>query len=170
MTNRRKGMPQDPPRLVKARPQAPQPPMPEGTLQTALRRALSPSLASPAATMASPTRVMEAQPVSLARQVQDRAASPSPTLRSNTGTETRRTATGVIAHVVVDRGFAFVRDDAADGKWQGMEYFLHRAMIGGEAFNQLEQGMRVQFDAVFSPKGWRAVRVTRIPAQEVSCG
>lgn len=91
------------------------------------------------------------------------AASPCPAIPTSK-VETHRTATGVVVRILPDRGFAFIADAATEGPWAGIEYFLHRSMVGHEGFNALQQGARVRFDAVFSTKGWRAVRVTRLLA------
>lgn len=144
------------PRLVKA-----------GTGQTAMQAALERAQAlggvpTPPEAAATSRSLREATPAS--PQALD--VSSAPATRS-LPTETRRTATGVIVKVAPDRGFAFVRDDAEVGMWAGLEYFVHRAMIGNDAFNALAEGQRVRFDAVMNQKGWRAIRLCRIPAQEL---
>jgi CspA family cold shock protein len=54
------------------------------------------------------------------------------------------------------KGFGFLsRED-------GPDVFVHHSEIRAEGFRTLNEGDRVQFDVVDSPKGPRAANVTRI--------
>jgi cold shock CspA family protein len=141
----------------------PVPPVKLGALQAALETALSASNAletTPAVPGLTPRLDVTTS------NVQDRDASSPPAIPTSPG-ETRRTAIGRISKILPDRGFAFIADEATTAPWAGIEYFLHRSMIGNEAFQALALGQRVRFDAVFSNKGWRALRIFAVPTQEV---
>lgn len=143
------------PRLVKA----------TGTLAQALETALgTPQASQDTTTPSTPAATIPAPAASLQSPAAPAASSPRAIPTSST--ETRRTATGVVVHLLMDRGFGFIKDDATEGKWAGIEYFLHRTMVGTELFNTLASGQRVQFDAVFSSKGWRAIRIVRMPPDQ----
>lgn len=62
-------------------------------------------------------------------------------------------ATGTIARIVQDRGFAFVRSGDKD-------YFMHHSDYDGE-FLSLREKMIVTFTPTETPKGPRATRVER---------
>jgi len=57
---------------------------------------------------------------------------------------------GTIKRLVRDRGFGFIRDDG------GQEWFFHRSAVAQGAFDQLNEGQRVNFDEEPSNKGPRA--------------
>jgi CspA family cold shock protein len=61
---------------------------------------------------------------------------------------------GMIARVIVEKGFGFIRAD------DGQEYFMHRTAIrDGSIFEQLREGQPVIFDATQGDKGLRAENV-----------
>ena len=70
--------------------------------------------------------------------------------------------TGRIKRIEIGRGFAFIRDDRDPDA--PVDYFMHfSVLVGGlQAFNDLNVGDRVEFWAVGSDKGPRAVRVVRL--------
>jgi cold shock protein len=57
---------------------------------------------------------------------------------------------GTIKRLVRDRGFGFIRDDG------GQEFFFHRSAVHDGAFEQLNEGQRVNFEEEPSSKGPRA--------------
>ena len=61
---------------------------------------------------------------------------------------------GMIARVVVEKGFGFIKGD------DDQEYFMHRTAIrDGSIFEQLREGQPVIFDATQGDKGLRAENV-----------
>ena len=54
------------------------------------------------------------------------------------------------------KGFGFLSHEG------GPDVFVHHSEIKGEGFKTLNEGDRVQFDVVDSPKGPRAANVTAI--------
>jgi len=54
------------------------------------------------------------------------------------------------------KGFGFLSHEG------GPDVFVHHSEIKGEGFKTLNEGDRVQFDVVDSPKGPRAANVTTI--------
>ena len=62
-------------------------------------------------------------------------------------------ARGTIAKIVLDRGFGFIRGN--DGK----DVFFHRSGLVGLNFEDLEQGLTVDFEVEKGPKGLRAANV-----------
>ncbi|MSO51658.1 MAG: cold-shock protein [Acidobacterium sp.] len=58
--------------------------------------------------------------------------------------------TGIIARLLIDKGFGFVRDEA------GLEHFFHRSSVQGAVFELLREGQRVDFVIEESQKGPRA--------------
>ena len=70
---------------------------------------------------------------------------------------------GTIAKLVKDRGFGFIRVDG-DRSRGDKDIFFHRSnLIPREAFDALEDGQRVVFEAVMNERGWEAKQV-RAPA------
>ncbi len=65
--------------------------------------------------------------------------------------------TGTIKKIITDRGFGFISSE------QGQEVFFHRSVLTNAAFESLQPGQTVEFDAESGPKGLRAtsVRVTK---------
>jgi CspA family cold shock protein len=65
-------------------------------------------------------------------------------------------ATGVIANIKQDKGFAFIKPD--DGS---KDVFMHHsAIVEGEGnFDSLENGAQVSYEIVADPKGPRAENV-----------
>ena len=55
--------------------------------------------------------------------------------------------TGIIARLLIDKGFGFIRDEG------GIEHFFHRSAVRGAVFELLREGQRVEFDAVESGPG-----------------
>jgi len=64
-----------------------------------------------------------------------------------------RELTGTIKRIVGDKGFGFIGVD-------GVDYFFHQSCC--DDFKQLQQGDRVSFVVVRSPKGPRADRVRAV--------
>lgn len=62
---------------------------------------------------------------------------------------------GVVARIIADKGFGFIRDTS------GTEYFFHRNAVKGAVFETLTQGDPVTFDEEDSEKGPRAGNVRR---------
>jgi CspA family cold shock protein len=61
---------------------------------------------------------------------------------------------GVVARLIRDKGFGFVRSD------NGEELFFHRS--SARNFDQLQEGARVEFQAGNGPKGPRAEHVNEV--------
>ena len=51
---------------------------------------------------------------------------------------------------------------------EGQDIFVHFSVIQGEGFRVLKDGSKVNYDAVKSDKGWKATRVARVEAVEVT--
>src|SRR4029079_4352916 len=60
------------------------------------------------------------------------------------------------------KGFGFVVGP------EGQDIFVHFSVIQGEGFRVLKDGSKVNYDAVKSDKGWKATRVSRVDALEVT--
>jgi cold shock protein len=60
------------------------------------------------------------------------------------------------------KGFGFVIGP------EGQDIFVHFSVIQGDGFRVLKDGSRVTYDAVKSDKGWKATRVVRVDAVEVT--
>lgn len=66
------------------------------------------------------------------------------------------TKTGVIKRLVGDKGFGFIRTE------NGQEHFFHRSAVGGNEFEDLQEGDPVTFvQGATGPKGLRAEKVQR---------
>jgi len=63
---------------------------------------------------------------------------------------------GVIKKLVRDRGFGFISDT------DGREVFFHQSSLVGIEFNALNGDEKVQFEIEDTPKGPRAVNVTKV--------
>lgn len=61
---------------------------------------------------------------------------------------------GVIARLLTDKGFGFIRDNS------GVEHFFHRSGVKNEAFSRLKEGLAVSFEEEQSAKGPRATNVS----------
>lgn len=68
-------------------------------------------------------------------------------------------ATGIVARLIRDKGFGFVR---VDGSRDGDDVFFHRSSLAQGGFDSLEEGTPVTFTLGNGPKGPRAedVRVS----------
>lgn len=71
---------------------------------------------------------------------------------------------GTIAHLVTDRGYGFIRRQRRHGDHLDAEFFFHRKVVEGGAFEDLHEGQTVSFLAEpsspnFAGKGPRANRV-----------
>ncbi|HEX9426346.1 MAG TPA: cold shock domain-containing protein [Candidatus Polarisedimenticolia bacterium] len=69
-----------------------------------------------------------------------------------------RMARGTIAKVVRDRGFGFIRGN------DGRDIFFHRSGLVNLNFDDLEQGVSVDFEVEKGAKGLRAANVRSAPA------
>ena len=54
------------------------------------------------------------------------------------------------------KGYGFIEQD------DGEDVFVHFSAVGGEGFKSLEEGQRVEFDILDSPKGPQAANVVKI--------
>jgi CspA family cold shock protein len=63
--------------------------------------------------------------------------------------------TGTIRTLRVDKGFGFIKDEAAK------DYFFHQSAVHGEGLQDLREGDSVEFDVGEGPKGPRAENVRR---------
>jgi len=62
---------------------------------------------------------------------------------------------GVVKWFDPKKGFGFIVGP------QGQDVFAHFTMIKGEGFKVLKDGSSVNYDAVYSDKGWNATRIVR---------
>lgn len=60
------------------------------------------------------------------------------------------------------KGFGFVVGP------EGQDIFVHFSVIQGEGFRALKDGSKVTYDATRSDKGWKATKVSRVDAPEVT--
>lgn len=65
---------------------------------------------------------------------------------------------GIVARVVADRGFGFIRANSSD-------FFFHYTSLENCALTDLPVGASVSFEEVDSPKGPRAEHVTWLRAE-----
>jgi CspA family cold shock protein len=70
-------------------------------------------------------------------------------------------AEGVVKWFDPRKGFGFVVGP------QGQDVFVHFSVIEGEGFRVLKDGSKVQYDAVFADKRWKATRVKRLDDVDV---
>lgn len=97
----------------------------------------------------------KSQPDTLAEYQAARGTSPATPTTTSTGgggTPTTRSHQGRVSWFDEDRGFGFIRPSS------GEEVFVHISEVAGQ--ERLEQGQRVAFNVVQTPKGPRAVDVT----------
>lgn len=69
---------------------------------------------------------------------------------------------GVVKWFDPRKGFGFLVGP------EGQDIFVHFTVIQGEGFRVLKDGSKVNYDAQRSDKGWKAIRVARIEALEVT--
>ncbi len=69
-------------------------------------------------------------------------------------------ATGTIKRLVRERGFGFIQ--AADGQ----EIFFHRSALTAGGFDELREGLAVEFDVQRGEKGARAANMKVAPAAD----
>lgn len=69
---------------------------------------------------------------------------------------------GVVKWFDPRKGFGFIVGP------EGQDIFAHFSVIQGEGFKMLKDGSTVSYDAVKTDKGWKATRVTRTEAVEVT--
>ena len=60
------------------------------------------------------------------------------------------------------KGFGFIVGP------DGQDIFVHFTVIEGDGFRIIKDGATVNYDAVRSPKGWKATRVVRLAALHVT--
>lgn len=65
--------------------------------------------------------------------------------------------TGTVKWFNDDKGFGFITPE--DGS---KDCFVHHSAIQGSGFKSLEEGVRVEFDVVQSPKGPAAENVSKV--------
>jgi len=66
-------------------------------------------------------------------------------------------AQGIIKWFDNKKGFGFIAQDEG-----GQDVFVHFSVIGGEGFKTLDEGDRVEFEAVPSEKGLKASSVVKL--------
>ena len=66
-------------------------------------------------------------------------------------------ARGVIKWFDNKKGFGFIAQDEG-----GQDVFVHFSCITGDGFKTLDEGDRVEFEAVSSDKGLKATSVTKL--------
>ena len=66
-------------------------------------------------------------------------------------------AQGTVKWFNSDKGFGFITPDGGTG-----DVFVHHSEIRAEGFRTLNEGDKVRFDIVDSPKGPRAANVTPV--------
>ncbi len=71
-------------------------------------------------------------------------------------------AEGVVKWFDPRKGFGFIVGP------EGQDIFAHYSVIQGDGFRVLKDGSNVIYDAVKTDKGWKATRVTRNEALEVT--
>ena len=69
---------------------------------------------------------------------------------------------GVVKWFDPRKGFGFILGP------EGQDIFTHYSVIHGDGFRVLKDGSTVQYDATKTDKGWKATRVVRVDAVEVS--
>ncbi len=65
--------------------------------------------------------------------------------------------TGTVKWFNGEKGFGFITPDNGQ-----KDVFVHHSAINAEGFRNLDEGQRVEFSTEPSPKGPRAVNVTKI--------
>jgi CspA family cold shock protein len=66
-------------------------------------------------------------------------------------------AQGIIKWFDNKKGFGFIAQDEG-----GQDVFVHFSVISGDGFKTLEEGDRVEFEAVPSDKGLKALSVSKL--------
>src|SRR5262245_31989421 len=69
---------------------------------------------------------------------------------------------GVVKWFDPRKGFGFIVGP------EGQDIFVHYTVIQGEGFRVLKDGSNVTYDAQKTDKGWKATKVTRAEAVEVT--
>ncbi len=69
---------------------------------------------------------------------------------------------GVVKWFDPRKGFGFIVGP------EGQDIFVHYSVIDGDGYKVLKDGSKVTYDALKSDKGWKATKVTRIEAVEVT--
>lgn len=69
-------------------------------------------------------------------------------------------ATGIIAKIIEDKGFGFIKPEAGD-----KDLFFHaRSVVGDMIFDDLREGDTVSYEVEDGPKGPAAVNVEKVDA------
>lgn len=64
--------------------------------------------------------------------------------------------TGIIRGIVQKRGFGFIRQS------DGSDIFFHASSVLSPEFENLREGMAVQYMVVEAPRGFKAIGVTTV--------
>lgn len=65
--------------------------------------------------------------------------------------------TGTVKWFNADKGYGFIAPD--DGS---ADLFAHHSAIAGSGYKSLDEGQKVQFEAVRGPKGMQAENITSV--------
>ena len=65
-------------------------------------------------------------------------------------------ANGIVKWFDDKKGFGFIEQE------EGPDIFVHYSGIKGEGFKSLAEGQEVEFDIEKGPKGYQAVKVTKV--------
>ncbi len=76
-------------------------------------------------------------------------------VRSEETHATLEAASGEVKWFDPRKGFGFIVGP------EGQDIFAHYSVIQGDGFRVLQDGARVEYDAVETPRGWKATRVAR---------
>jgi len=75
----------------------------------------------------------------------------------STSLTTKNMEEGIVARVVSDKGFGFIKRDG-----QEKDLFFHSNELVNTSFNDIREGDKVTFEVADSPKGPNAIKVSKI--------